>query len=477
MNMVPGLTKIIFLLLLALATQAQDAGTLNNELQRIPGKYFDGLEKKAKQYIRNIDCKTENTLVKLSRWENKIRAILKRVNPEATSLLFSEGRPTFTTVLQEIRNGASFAGQYPAGYNKYLDDVTTRLKYLAGQDSNLTKKATTLVNDLDVLAAGEVKAEAIQQFIETRRKELVEQALRSVGKNRYLSKIDKETYYYSASLKNYREIFSDPTKTEEIIAALLGKIPAFKKFAKQHSLLSGLFDISPQNGRLDPGLQTRVGVEQLIKGRLAETVGQASGAMNKNLQSAQAQLINIKSRLKEGGTNSELPGFKPNDQKTKTFGQRIEYTASIRFAKSQHWLPQGTDIAFGVGYRLNDRSLVGFGASYLLGIGNIGNIHLSTQGLGIRTYADWKLKKQFFITGGLEINYLTMKSLHQQLPATRGFYPSGIWQKAALIGIMKKMNIRTGWFTSTNVQVLCDLFSRRHVLVSQPVLFRMGYNF
>jgi len=49
------------------------------------------------------------------------------------------------------------------------------------------------------------------------------------------------------------------------------------------------------------------------------------------------------------------------------------------------------------------------------------------------------------------------------------------WQTSALIGLSKKYQISKK--LKGNMQLLYDFLAYRHVPVSQPVLFRVGYNF
>ena len=52
---------------------AQKADSTLDALQEIPVKYITGIDKKITQYTNRITSKTEKTLTKLSRWENKIK--------------------------------------------------------------------------------------------------------------------------------------------------------------------------------------------------------------------------------------------------------------------------------------------------------------------------------------------------------------------------------------------------------------------
>jgi hypothetical protein len=106
-----------------------------------------------------------------------------------------------------------------------------------------------------------------------------------------------------------------------------------------------------------------------------------------------------------------------------------------------------------------------------MGFGSIERISISHQGIGIRSFIDWKLKKQFFVTGGFEMNY------NAQFKNITQLKDQSVWQQAGLIGITKKINIKTKFIKGTSIQLLYDMFYRQHNPVSQPVLFRTGYSF
>ena len=128
-------------------------------------------------------------------------------------------------------------------------------------------------------------------------------------------------------------------------------------------------------------------------------------------------------------------------------------------------MPATANIGVSVGYKLNDKSIIGLGASYKLGLGSIQRISITHQGIGLRSFVDWKVKKEFFISGGYEMNYQAQFNSYDN------------WQQSGLIGLSKKINIKTKWFKGTKLQLLYDVLYRTHVPVSQPVVFRVGYEF
>jgi len=479
------LLTLIVLIFSNIYSYSQQLDSTLESLQQIPAKYITGIDKKVDLYTRRVSNKTEKTLTKLSRWENKIKSLLEKASPETATRLFGNNQLTFASLLEKIKQGEAVALQYKAPYDKYQDDLSTGLKYLAAQkqqlDSGLIKKVKTASSKMQELEDEEGKSEAIQQFIKERKKQLIEQAFRHIGKSKYLTKINKESFYYAETLKNYKELFSDGKKAEQTAKTILNKIPAFQLFMQKNSMLASLFgqpgDPLSANTASLAGLQTRASVQNLIQNQLASGGPNAQQAFTENLQAGQAALNNLKNKILNaaagvgGSDGGELPDFKPSETKSKTFKQRIEYGFNLQFVKSISLLPTTSDIALSAGYKINDKSTIGVGASYKLGMGSIQHIKFTHQGIGLRSFIDWKLKKQFFISGGYELNHNAQFANIQQLK----MYDA--WQRAALIGLTKKMNIKTKWFKSTNVQLLYDFLSQQHVPVSQPVLFRVGYSF
>ena len=453
--------------------------TLEN-LQKIPVKYLDAVENKIDKYSNRITGKTEKTLTKLSKWENKIKNILDQVSPETSAKLFGSNATTFTTLLKKLHEGKAIADGYKTKYNEYRDKLTTSIKYLEDQKDKLNKKfiepISTAKKKLTELEEDVSNTEAVEAFIKERKKQLINEAAKYIGKSKYLTKIDKEAYYYVETLRNYKELFTDKKKAEEVALKLLNKIPAFDKFIRENSMLAQLFGSPSGGGNVAnlAGLQTRASVNALIQDRLAAGGPSAREAFSQNMQQAQAELSQLKDKIvKAGGSSSEanIPNFKPNEQKSKTFLQRLEYGSNFQFAKNNSLVPTTADIALSVGYKLNNKSVIGIGASYKMGIGSIQRISISHQGIGIRSFIDWKLKKQFFVTGGFEMNYNAQFKNLAQLQSYND------WQQAGLVGLTKKINVKTKFFKGTSLQLLYDMLYKQHNPVSQPVLFRVGYSF
>jgi hypothetical protein len=476
-----------FLLITTLAcstpckAQQQTDSTIES-LQALPLKYINQLDNKIDKYSNRISSKTEKTLERLSKWEQKIHQLIKKADPSTAERLFGNNQTTFTTLLQKLQEGKSIAENYQAKYDSYRDKLRTSMNYLQQQKDNikskLIKPVTEASEKLTELENSVKNSEALEQFIKERKKILLDQCVQYIGKSKYLRKINAESYYYVETLRNYKTLFSDSKKAEQTALTILNKIPAFTKFTQENLMLASLFGSPSSNGGGTvaslAGLQTRASVTALIQNQIAAGGSGAREIIQKNIQQAQGELNKLKDKVLKAGGNSgdmEIPDFKPNQQKTKTFLQRIEFGSNLQTTKNSGYLPAGLNIGLSVGYKLNNRSVIGIGGSYKMGINTSQGLNLSHQAVGVRSFLDWKVKKQFFITAGYEMNYNTQFKNIEQLKQYNA------WQPLMLAGLTKKINVKTKWFKGTTLQLLYDFLYLKAVPVRQsPVVFRVGYN-
>jgi hypothetical protein len=168
----------------------------------------------------------------------------------------------------------------------------------------------------------------------------------------------------------------------------------------------------------------------------------------------------------------DMPDFKPNTQRTKSFLRRLELGANVQSVRGNAFFPVTSDIALSAGYKINDKSTAGIGVSYKLGWGEgIRRIRITHEGLGLRSFLDVKLKGSFYASGGFEYNY------QQPFNSTQQIGNIDQWQQSGLIGVSKVITVRSKVFRKTKVQLLWDVLSYQQVPKAQPVKFRIGYNF
>ena len=353
-------------------------------------------------------------------------------------------------------------------------DVVTALLQKNNMSIKL-KAATAHVSGLEskLQVANEMKA-YIQQ-----RKQLLKEQLGKFGMLKDMKALNKEVYYYQAQLGEYKAMLKDPAKIEQKALAALNKLPVFAEFMKKNSMLAQLFKMPDSYGTPESlaGLQTRASVQNMIQAKFAGSGVDPQQYIGQQMQQAQGELNKLKNHLTPGPSpqggegGSEMPDFKPNSQKTKSFLKRIEYGANVQTQKTNGWLPVTTDFAMTAGYKLNDKSIVGVGSSFKMGWGSgISDIKISGQGLGLRTFVDYKIKSGFWFSGGYEKNYLTPGPSPQSGEGGSNLH----WQTSGLMGITKKYKIGK---KMNSLQVLWDFLSYQQVPRTQAVVFRVGVVF
>jgi myosin heavy subunit len=454
--------------------------TIGNVSAQLPAKYLSGINKQSAQLENKIDRQTTRYLNKLAKHEEKLRRKLARIDSAGAAALFNGTAEKYKELQTGINNKAAIVQEYIPR----LDSLGTSLKFLQTNSSLINSNVANInqsLQSVQQLQSKLAQAEQVKQFIKER-KEQIKQALQRYTKlpngiGKQLQQYNKQAYYYASQIREYKALLNDPAKMERKALQLLNKLPAFQQFMQQNGQLARLFggaDLSSMNGSTAPaGLQTRASVQALIQQRAGAGGFQQ---IRDNVEQAKNQLQQLKSKLSASGSiDDKQPDFRINDQKTRSILQRITLGGNIQFTKANSILPAGSDIALSIGYQLNTRSTIGIGASYKLGLGNIKKVRVTNEGIGLRSFVDIKFKKQLSITGGYELNHFAA------FRSIEGLRNTNWWQPSGLIGITRKQKLSVpkpgGREKNISTQLLFDILYKQHTPHSEPVKFRIGYNF
>jgi hypothetical protein len=473
-NHLLGIVQLSLFLIVCSYCYSQDSSTLDKAIA-FPDKVFTLLDKKTSSINQKLDRQTDRYLDKLQRREDKLRKKLWRKDSTLAKQLFDSVDEKYG----ELKNLTGNVNKYTAVYSGHLDSLSTALNFL--KYNNLTEnpalqKTLSQYKELQSKLNG---SDQIKKQLLLREQMLKEQ-FQKLGMVKELKKFRKDVYYYQQQVKEYKEMFEDPNKVEAKLMEIVMKLPQFKEFFANNSMLASLFALPGSNATNTTaslvGLQTRAMVNQSLINRFGNTASVAQ-QLQQNVQSAQGQLNQLKNKVSSysngsyGNTGDEdIPGFKPNTQKTKSFLQRMEYGGNVQSQKARYFFPVTSDIALSLGYKLNEKSVIGVGASYKLGWGNNwNNIKISHQGVGLRSYLDWKIKGSFYFSGGYEQNYRNMISSVDQLQNYSA------WQTSGLVGVSKKYSLSKK--IKGDMKILWDFMSYQQIPKTQPILFRVGYSF
>ena len=392
--------------------------------------------------------------------------------------MLSDSKAKYEELMTSLQRG-DFSSFYDAG----LDTLTSSLGFLkTGTKLSANRwSKQQLSNATDKLGLLQLKfgeAETVKQFIQQRKQYLTQQ-LSELGMISELKRLNKKFYYYGQQLNEYKTLLRDRDKAIRKALTLLRQAKPFRDFMQRNSQLAMLFGQSGESDLLPQasqgGLQTREMINDLINSRVSAGGPNAAAAIQTQLREAQGEMASLKERLSQlnssATSDADLPNnFKPNTQKTKSLLNRLECGANIQHQRGNSFLPVTSDIGVSLGYKLNDRSVLGIGASYKLGWGqNLRNLALSNQGTALRSFIDWKIKGSFWLSGGYELNY------RSGLGAVSGSEQPAIWSPAGLIGLSKVVSLKSAFLKKTRMMVLWDFLSYRQTPRTPPVVIRLGY--
>jgi hypothetical protein len=452
-----------------------------------PEKWSTSVERKLAKLEEGISTKSEKYLRKLQGQEEKILQKLSILDSTAAQKFLAAGQQKYQQLTDQLQNKVSeIPGRLSGEYLPYFDSLKGTLSFLDKNKDYLSTiqsaKVSDALNQFNQFQNKLQQAEAIKQFIRERRQQLTELLSRYTALPRSVTKAlenyKKEAYYYSQQIREYREMFNDPDKLLRKSLTVLNKLPAFQKFMKEHSELGSLFAIPGNyNSSLALiGLQTRNQVQQIITNQLGGG-SNAGQVFSQAIQSAQPQLDQFKQKINSLGGSSgdiDMPNFKPNTQRTKTFFRRLEYGTNIQSTRSILIFPSTTDVSLMVGYKIDDKKIVGIGIGGKIGWGkDIRHIDITGQGINLRSFIDIKIKKSFYASGGFEYNYQKPFKEIQRL------YDIADWSRSGLIGISKVVSVKSKVFKKTKIQLLWDFlnYMEHRQQISQPIKFRVQYNF
>ena len=279
-------------------SQAPDS--LYYKVNQASAKYLSGVDKKINSVSEKLTKKSEKYLAKLEKQELKLQRTLSKLNPESAKKLFSGTKEKYDQLTDNLKNKTSKATKLLGGqYNSYVDTLSTSLSFLS-QFKDISGKVKEPMESLNKLESKFQESQKIKDFIAERKQQMKELLSKYTNvpaslKKQY-EKYTKQAYYYSAQIKEYKEMLKDPQKIEKKTLSLLNKLPAFQKFMKENSQLASLFRLPGDNGTAQnlTGLQTRASIQNLIQQQISIGGPNAQNQIQQNLAQAHAEMDKLK---------------------------------------------------------------------------------------------------------------------------------------------------------------------------------------
>jgi hypothetical protein len=281
---------------------------------------------------------------------------------------------------------------------------------------------------------------------------------------------------YNQHINEYVNLLNNRKKIEQKILHAAANTKLFKDFMSRNSILSSLFRMpdgeADQDTKVPEGLQTRESVSAGINEKLGRLVKHTSTSAQNEFEGGRSKLAEERSKyLFDMTLSGNSAGISSESTSSSKMPLKKRFVFDLNFQTHRESVIT-TDLGLAVGYKLNQRSTLGIGAAYKLGLGkSIEHLSLSHQGLSVRSYIDWKVKNGISITGGYEMNLIDAIRKIDQLK------DRSAWQQSGLVGLTKTIVNGPGILKSTKLQILWDFLSYQQIPRAQPLVFRIGYGF
>jgi hypothetical protein len=462
------------ILLHAPAACAQEVHPFFDAGSAFSQKIFRAIQERSSGYRKKLSASTAKYTARLKKEEDELWKKLATKDTLLARFISTkdlENNSHYVTVHQQFTSVAST-------YSGRLDSLATAVRFLQTQASVLkldNGKLQQTLTSLDAFKSELEHAEHITNLLQ-QRSTLLQQQVQRLGMHREMRRFSKQLYYYQAQVAQYKKMFESPRNIELKLLQVVSEVPQFRKFFAANAQLARLFTLPDPDGAAMPslaGMQTRSSISALLIDRFGTDVP-VQNLLPSQEHSMVSELKNKWNQYKEGslgnGTEKQVEGqdFKPNQQKTKSLVERLEWGADVQSQKSSHFFPVSSNMGLLLGYKLNDKSLIGVGAAYKMGWGKgWNNLQISHQGFGFRSFVDWQVKGSFYLRGGYERNYSAVFKNISVLKQHDG------WQSSGLLGVSRKF--KSGKIKA-NMQLLWDFLSHRQVPRTQPLVWRIGYS-
>ena len=170
-----------------------------------------------------MDKKTEKALAQLRKQEEKIIKKLEKIDSTAAKQLKENATARYKELEEKLKNPGKLQQYIPQ-----LDSLGTSLNFLTSnsqliqQIKEVQDKLKDAIGKVDALKGQLQKAENLKQFLKER-KEFLKQQVGKFGFAKQLKQLNKQVYYYSQQIAEYKAILQRPEEDREESIGVTGQ--------------------------------------------------------------------------------------------------------------------------------------------------------------------------------------------------------------------------------------------------------------
>ena len=304
-----------------------------------------------------------------------------------------------------------------------------------------------------------------------------------------LKGIQKQVFYGKAKMKAFKAMEEDPSKVEDKAMEYLQGTDGFDKSMKNATQGGGesMQSVAASGGDASQlekmGYQTR----QQVQGNLMQKFGGNLGNVSKQISSQVTQFQQMQKELSSAKetkqsltkvTNTEKPAFKVNPMRGLPFRKRIEKQYSWQTPRPSADGTQPAIVTPSVmfGFKHTPKLMYGLGAASSFGLGQSWqNVHLSFQGIGLRSFTTWKWQYGIGAYAGYERMYkqfvFTNNAQNTATDVPNNPHSTSDYNESLLVGLTKSYKMNSKY--NGAIQVLYDIWWEQKGL-KNPIVLRFA---
>lgn len=449
-------------------------------------KYNERLQRTQKHLLKQLKRKEDRLASKLKHTDSAAYARLK-ANPLTYDSIGRLAAVDSSAMMARLSRKPNATIDSLKGVTSFLQAGAGKVNALGGSSASITSPELAQYSSELSKLQGELNyREYINSLISQKTASLnnLSASNSAVSTLPVLGSMAKDVFYAKGRMKAFKALADDPSVAEQKALELLQGTPGFEEKISATVSGSGMSSIATVEDLEKMGYQTR----QQLSANLQQHFGKNLGAVQTQMRSqiaawqseAQGTIIEVKDTKNslQSAKNRLKPGFKVNPMRSLPFWQRIEksYTLQTARASADGSKPAMLEMSGMAGYRQTQTLSAGIGVALDVGLGqDWSHIKFSFQGLGLRSYVQWKgLPYEFGLYGGYERLYKGYAFWGRNSNSTgvelipENIHNTFIYSDAVVVGLTKTYKINNRW--NGAIQLLYDIWWKEKNLNSPIVL-------
>ena len=485
----PILLVLLTLLINPFCINAQEE---NSTVVTHGNRYISLKVKSIDKYNSRIEHQQKHLLNKLKRKETHFAHKLKNSDSLAYARYKLQSSPSYDSISKLSKSdtgitAASFSKQKNTSVDS-LRGVQSFVQSKSGLSTNAPQAQGTN-SDLNSLQGKMNFHNYINQLI-TQRTNNLKNLAGSESNVPGLKGIEKQVFYGKSKMSVYKEMEEDPTKAEDKAMEYLQGTSSFDKYMKNAiqgeagSMQALAADGAGASELESMGYQTKRQMQKNLQQQFGNNLGAVALQMSSQVNDFQKNVTGVTDNIKESKQSLtsikhiDKPSFSVNPMRGLPFWKRIEkqYNWQTTRASTNGKQPAIIEPSAMFGFKHTPKLTYGIGAATDIGLGQSWqNIHLSFQGIGLRSFVSWEWQYGLGAYAGYERMYnkfvFTKKVQTQSADVPINAHSTTSYNESVLLGVTKKYCINNKY--NGQIQLLYDIWWQEKGLRS-PIILRFA---